>query len=394
MTNVIVVEDDRAFLRSVERELRREGISVRCTDDVHEALSWLKQSTCDVLLTDLRMHDVDGLDLIRRARKVSPRTRTVLMSGLASAKEYDTALQLGAVRVLCKPFSHTELVDAIRQAIDCDTGFRGSVHGLGLVDLLQMFHFGQRSLVLSVGGDEGRIYLSGGAIVHAEHGSLRGEDALKALLALPRGVLRTESFNEPQARSIQRDFQELLLDSLRLVDEGADAIAAQLLTYRSSLPAPASSPPILTVPGPYPLPRDLLENSAPSDAERASSAPASGELTARFASALQTLPHRPLTLVVVGMHLSKRKTERLHGGVDAEAFRIPMWEMVEAAMRLSGSSTGMIEQLTPGTIVYVVWDRQADVAILLADGFRFSSEAALLRASIQMFARACFAIDQ
>jgi hypothetical protein len=122
--------------------------------------------------------------------------------------------------VLCKPFTSSELLQAIRQAVDCETGFRGSIHGLSLVDLLQMFHYARRSLAIVVDGlAPGHVFVEDGELIHAVYRELIGEPALRTILAVPAGSLRTMVLPQSTPHSITRDFQTLLLDSLRTVDE-------------------------------------------------------------------------------------------------------------------------------------------------------------------------------
>jgi CheY-like chemotaxis protein len=220
MTSVLIVEDDQQFRSAVVRDLVHRGYEVTSAVSVQDALTRLRQGAFDVVLTDLRMDDRDGIDLLEELSELSPRTRSILMSAHASARDHQRAMDLGAVQVLCKPFSSAELMRAIQQAIDCESGFRGSVHGLSLVDMLQMFHYSRRSLSiyisLPVGGE---VHFDGGEIVHAKRGAMDGEVALRSILAMPSGSVHTTSLMA-DAVTIKRDFQSLLLDVLREVDEG------------------------------------------------------------------------------------------------------------------------------------------------------------------------------
>ncbi len=223
MTSVLVVEDDQMFARAVGRDLAEQGFVVSVVHNVPDALSALAGGPVDVLVTDLQLGAQDGIDLLESLRDTSPRTRAVLMSGFASARDYQRAIELGAVRVLCKPFTPTDLIDCIRQAVECETGFRGSVHGLSLVDILQMFNYGRRSVTISVAGaSPGRLHLRGGRIVHVEHEGRAGETALRSLLAMPAGTLSTTALASDDV-TITREFREVLLDALRAVDEEAGA---------------------------------------------------------------------------------------------------------------------------------------------------------------------------
>ncbi|HET7500195.1 MAG TPA: response regulator [Kofleriaceae bacterium] len=227
MKSVLIVDDDPAFRSTIGRDLGEQGFAVSLAHNADEATRLLASRAIDVLLTDLRMPGTDGFDLLDTVRSVAPRTRAILMSGFASARDYQRAIECGAVRVLSKPFTSNELLQAIRQAVECETGFRGSFHGLSLVDLLQMFHYARRSLAIVVDGmAPGHVFLEDGHVIHAVYRELEGEPALRAILAMPAGSLRTMVLPPKAPRSITRDFQTLLLDSLRTVDEDAAAAAA------------------------------------------------------------------------------------------------------------------------------------------------------------------------
>lgn len=225
MTSVLVVDDDQALVSAISRDLRSNGFDVCSADSVDAALVALAQQPTDVVITDLRMAEADGIDLLLAVRESGFKCRPILMSAYATARDHQKAMELGAVRVLCKPFGSQELLDAIQQAIDCGTGFRGSVHGLSLIDMLQMFHYGHRSITLRVEDNiPGEIVFEGGEIVHAQHGSDTGESALQVMLGMSTGAFSTAPFY-PRERTVQRSFQSLLLDLLRCVDEGARAVS-------------------------------------------------------------------------------------------------------------------------------------------------------------------------
>jgi CheY-like chemotaxis protein len=206
----------------VGRDLSEQGFAVTVVQSVSEARAVLAQGRMDVLLTDLQLGTEDGIDLLESLGRISPSTRAVLMSGFATARDYQRAMELGAVRVLCKPFNPTELIQCIRQAVECETGFRGSVHGLSLVDMLQMFNYGRRSVSIAVAGQSpGRLHLRDGQIIHVEHQGRVGESALISLLSMSGGTLSTSVLSASVERSVSRDFREVLFDALRSIDEAS-----------------------------------------------------------------------------------------------------------------------------------------------------------------------------
>ncbi len=98
-----------------------------------------------------------------------------------------------------------------------ETGFSGYVHGVSLVDLLQIFHYARRSLTLNI-EPNASIHVADGEIVHARVGELEGELAIACLLERTGGRIRT-SGTEVVPTTIHRPFNFLLLDALRGMDE-------------------------------------------------------------------------------------------------------------------------------------------------------------------------------
>lgn len=227
--SVLVVEDDTDFRVVLERMLEILGFQdVVMVSGVEPALTELAVRSFDVLVTDLRLGSTNGLELIDSVRSLAPAMRTVLISAHASAKDAEEARGLGAVDVLTKPFSSERLEQSLRKAIASVTGLWGEVQELSLVDMLQMYHYGRRSVVVVLSGEvEGRIRFDAGELVDAQAGDTRGLAALAQLLRMTNGLVRTEVASATGDRSIDGDFQSILLDSLRLLDESSRAFPAE-----------------------------------------------------------------------------------------------------------------------------------------------------------------------
>lgn len=219
MTSVLVVDDDVPLSRALVRELRANGYESLDASGYDEALQRLRERSYDVVVTDLRMGEKDGLDLILALAESFPTTRPILMSAYATARDSERAKDLGAVRVLCKPFDTSELLLAVERAAESANGFTGSVHGLSLLDMLQMLHYAQRSVSIHVlGGPPAAIHMSSGQIIHAGYGIEEGELALSQILSVVAGSLQTSPL-ENVPRTVTRDFQPLMLDLVRRLDE-------------------------------------------------------------------------------------------------------------------------------------------------------------------------------
>ena len=119
MSPTVLVADDEVGLReSVERALRREGFSVVQAEDGQAALDALRRGGVDLLLADLRMPGLDGLELLRAAKLLCPEVEVIVLSGHGTVEEAVQAMKEGAFDFLTKPLERAQLVRTVRQALD------------------------------------------------------------------------------------------------------------------------------------------------------------------------------------------------------------------------------------------------------------------------------------
>lgn len=102
--DLLLVEDKDSFRRLLMQALEGSAWSVRAVADPQEALRVLAAAPAHVLVTDLRLPGMSGLELIRRARRLHPTLRVVLMSAFGEPKDIVEAMRLGADDFLPKPF--------------------------------------------------------------------------------------------------------------------------------------------------------------------------------------------------------------------------------------------------------------------------------------------------
>ncbi len=366
MTAVLLVDDDLPFRTTLARALSGSGYDVDVAEDVDGALAALARGRFDVLLTDLRLGGRDGIDLLAGARGVSPDTRPVLMSAYATARDHQTAMELGAVKVLCKPFTPGDLLCAIQEAVECGVGFHGNVHGLSLSDMLQMFHYARRSLTVEVGGPVcGRIHVHDGQVRHAEAvraglAALEGEPALRALLASRAGSLRTTVLSGHERRTIERALPELLIDALRVLDEqDAGLLSETALTS----------------------PSDGDADDALADARRAWLA-ARGQLGPVVAPDL-----------VLALRLRGSEAQVVHGDAAAVAWSAPLLGLLiglQAHLDAlgEGPACGLAELLGPSHALGWVWDTARGYALALTANLGERRGAPWFRSQLAALARA------
>lgn len=118
MATVLVVDDEKNYLWMLEELLRGEGFDVIACEKGSDALMALGDTQVDVLLTDLRMAEMDGLTVLEKAREISPATTTLLMTAYGTIERAVEAMRRGAYDFIVKPFENADLLRSIRRAVE------------------------------------------------------------------------------------------------------------------------------------------------------------------------------------------------------------------------------------------------------------------------------------
>jgi DNA-binding response OmpR family regulator len=115
----LLVVDDEATIRSfLVRVLERERYRVTSASDGMEALNILSQSRIDLMLSDIRMDQLDGVDLLKQARSAYPDLAVLLLTGHATVDSAVAALRHGALNYLLKPVKNEDIVEAVHLALE------------------------------------------------------------------------------------------------------------------------------------------------------------------------------------------------------------------------------------------------------------------------------------
>jgi ATP-dependent Lon protease len=107
--HILVVDDEDIARANLEYVLKKEGYQVRSAANGLEALEELRRWEFDLLITDLKMEKLDGMQLIEQVKKISPQTQAVMVTGFATVNSAVQAMRQGAVYYLAKPVNLAEL---------------------------------------------------------------------------------------------------------------------------------------------------------------------------------------------------------------------------------------------------------------------------------------------
>jgi two-component system response regulator HydG len=115
---VLVVDDEPAIVDSLQKILERESLRVMTAGSGGEALELIRRHPVSVLLTDLMMPGMSGMDLLRASKSVAPETETVLMTAYGTVENAVEAMKQGAYDFVTKPIKRAHLVRVVGKAIE------------------------------------------------------------------------------------------------------------------------------------------------------------------------------------------------------------------------------------------------------------------------------------
>jgi len=124
---VLLVEDDPTTAQSIEMMLKSEGMVVDATDLGEDGLEIGKLYDYDIIILDLMLPDIDGMEVLRRLRDARITTPVLILSGLTQAENKVKGLGTGADDYLTKPFDKSELIARIQAIVRRSKGHAQSV---------------------------------------------------------------------------------------------------------------------------------------------------------------------------------------------------------------------------------------------------------------------------
>ena len=116
--SILVVDDESSILDTLRILLRKEGYEVTAAQGGKAGLEQIRSGNHAIVLTDVRMPQVTGLDILKAAKEQDPETPVILMTAQASLQTAIAAVNAGAYYYIQKPFSNDELVAILRRACE------------------------------------------------------------------------------------------------------------------------------------------------------------------------------------------------------------------------------------------------------------------------------------
>jgi len=220
---VLVVDDEDDLTWSISKHLTKDKdkYELICVNSGKKALEVLSQLPINLVISDIRMPEISGLELLVKIRDYYPSTKVIIMTAYGSSEVQDEANQRGCFKYIEKPFEINELRKLITEAIEEKKGFKGTVSDFHLSDLIQMNCLGRMTMSLTISREDkkGIIFFDEGNIVHAQCENLEGDEALYELLTWDGGNFSTDRGKQAPKETVIKGWQSLLLEGLRRLDE-------------------------------------------------------------------------------------------------------------------------------------------------------------------------------
>jgi two-component system, NtrC family, response regulator PilR len=117
MANILIVDDELGMRQFLTHLFQRDGHSIRTAENGRQAMELLRQQPADVMISDVKMPDIGGIELLRAARDLQPNIEVIMMTAFASEGTAHEAFLLGAFDFVHKPFDNNLLREKVSRAL-------------------------------------------------------------------------------------------------------------------------------------------------------------------------------------------------------------------------------------------------------------------------------------
>lgn len=115
---ILVVDDESTVRKTVEKILKREGFEVEGAIDGYDALSKAKESEFDLIITDINMPEMNGIETIKGLREINPNYKIIIMTGMESNSNLIEAIRVGVNDYIYKPFDMEEFIHRVKKTVE------------------------------------------------------------------------------------------------------------------------------------------------------------------------------------------------------------------------------------------------------------------------------------
>jgi DNA-binding response OmpR family regulator len=220
---ILVIDDEQNVVSSIVEKLEKEGFVAQGVGDGVQAIDLYKAERFDLVLTDLKLPGMDGIEILQAIMEYDPEALVVMITAYGTVDIAVEALKSGAQEFITKPFDLNALVAKLRSILEqrSESAVRGNLRDLGLASIISVNcnEMNEAQLVIRRQGQLAEIYFEDGTIAHATLGDQEGEEVIYELLGWQDGSFSLEQGIPPPKHTIMVDWTGLLLKGMHRLDE-------------------------------------------------------------------------------------------------------------------------------------------------------------------------------
>ncbi len=223
MKNVLFVDDDQGFLLSLLDMINdaetKEPFAIITANNGKEAIKTLKSQPVDLVVTDIKMPEVDGFDLVAHISKEHYDIPVIVMTAYGTPEMENSLLDMGAFQYIEKPIDFNMLIKKISDGLNA--GSKGYIVGISLPSFMQLIQLEKKTCTLTVEsqGKTGKLFFQQGELTNAITGDLVGQDAAMEICCWDQTKIEIISICKDRKREINVPLGFILIESARLKDE-------------------------------------------------------------------------------------------------------------------------------------------------------------------------------
>ncbi|MBC8044770.1 MAG: response regulator [Rhizobacter sp.] len=235
--HVLIVDDEENIAIGILKTLSQKGYLPVHANSAEQAIEFLGKSPFDLVITDLKMPGMSGLDLLKHVRSTYPNTGVIMMTAYGSTEVQNDASKRGSLFYIEKPFDFEHLQNIIAEFFDkqgkakgaseneLGEDIQGVLPGLQIMDVVQMNCLSRVTCTLHIKSDgtkEGIICFNKGDITHAETNTRSGKEAFLEIASWKGGSFETLD-QVPPTVTIVDGWEQLLIESLEVTGDAEPA---------------------------------------------------------------------------------------------------------------------------------------------------------------------------
>ncbi len=221
LKTVLIVDDEKSFLLSLLQGLEAYTSDFEAITALNGkvAVETLQTRSIDLVITDLKMPELDGFGLLASISKNQPHLPVIVMSAYCTPEIKARLNKLGAFKILEKPIDFQDFVENIFAELHAVS--KGYLNGITLPAFLQLVEMERKTCTLTIGshGKKGFLYFLEGVLIDADNGIDKHEQAALDIVCWIDPAIEIDSFCKHKDRNITSPLGFILLEGRRLQDE-------------------------------------------------------------------------------------------------------------------------------------------------------------------------------